>query len=361
MGITSSGCTPAAPSIARRRFSSACHGYADRMDLSDLASYVHPIEPTLSVYLAVEGEQPVDAVLSVAFSAFEPPSWFDRAELVTAIESARHADAAGVAWFQRAGEPPFAAPLADPPRQDLVTVAPLPVMVPLIETLHRTLDHLLVTSTLDSRTNLDEVPAIHLVHVPPERQGTTERCALPSSDPLAIAETIVSRVPASAEMVLLALPDGLVEAVADRVAEALGPRVAVARLDPYGDLAEQSVRSVADRAASETVRTLQMFRFLESHGSVAQGLPAVAEALSRGRARRLLLGLGFEPETSVHVEEEGVGVQLEAGPGGRWRSVSAPDGLVRSALLQSADVRIIPEHVHDGPAEGVGVLLDDAT
>lgn len=326
------------------------------MDLTDLAAYVRPLAPTLSVYVSVDGDQPAEAVVAVALGPDGPPPWLDRSGLVHAVSTARRADAAGLAWFQRQDEPGLAIPLADPPRDDRVTLAPVPALVPVVETLHRTLDHLVVSSNLGLRTGFDTDSVLHLVHVPPEREGAVDTVDLASTDPAALSEIVRSRTPASVEMVLLALPDGLVQAVADRLAEGLGPSVVVETLDPSGDLAEQSVRVVADRAATELVQTIRMFRFLESHDSVAQGLGPVAEALSEGRVRRLLVGLGLDAETPVQVSGEGPAVSVGDAAAGMV-PVSAPDGLIRSALLQGADVRIIPEHLSEGPADGVGAML----
>ncbi len=330
------------------------------MDLTDLATYLRPLAPTLSVYVSVDGRQPADAVAAVAVGAVDTPVWFDRDGLVEAVSFARGADAAGLAWFQREGEEALSVPLADPPRDDLVVLASLPVLVPLVETMHRTLDHVVVASNLDARDDLDEEATIHLIHVPPEQEGSATTVPLASTDPVEVAEAILEHTPASVEMVLLALPDGLVQAVIDRLAEGLGPSVAVAALDPAGDLADQSVRAVADRAATEMVEAIRMFRFLQSHDSVAQGLTAVVDALSAGRVRRLLVGLGLDPDARVLASASGPELRSAGDPGEGWVPVSAPDGLIRSALLQDVDVRIIPEHLADGPADGVGAMLDGA-
>lgn len=330
------------------------------MKLTDLATYTRPLAPTLSIYVSVDGRQPPDAVAAVAVGPVETPVWFDRNDLVEAVSFARGADAAGLAWFQREGEAALSVPLADPPRDDLVVLAPLPVLVPLVETMHRTLDHVVVASNLDARDDLDETATIYLAHVPPEQEGTATDVSLASTDPVEVAEAILGHLPTSVEMVLVALPDGLVQAVIDRLAEGLGPSVAVVALDPARDLADQSVRAVADRAATEMVEAIRMFRFLQSHDSVAQGLPAVAEALSAGRVRRLLVGLGLDPTARVLATASGHELRSSGEPDEQWVPVSAPDGLIRSALLQGVDVRIIPEHLADGPADGVGAMLDGA-
>ncbi|NNC43617.1 MAG: hypothetical protein HKO03_10325 [Acidimicrobiia bacterium] len=42
---------------------------------------------------------------------------------------------------------------------------------------------------------------------------------------------------------------------------------------------------------------------------------------------------------------------------GAGLEVRASDGLLRSAILQGVMVQVTPDHLHDGPSEGVGATV----
>ncbi len=321
------------------------------MKPSDLRSFLQPLADTISVYASVEGVVPADEVVSVALSSLHDPhpDWLQRSAIETAVEDARSIDAAGVCWFGRS-DGSFSAPLVDPPRYDIAELAPVPRLTPLVETMHRDVDHLVVRFEATTRI-------LEFARFPEAAEATSWTREIDSDDPAEIAHAIIHDVDVGTEVVVISVPEEIATAVVDRLDPALPPTVKVAEVSPEEDLSQATVRAVADFAAVDTVQAIRTFRFMESHGAVVEGLAETARALARGEVTRLFLSPGVE-EMTVFAGQS----PTEIGGDGTFASgagveVRASDGLLRSAILQGVMVQVIPDHLHDGPSEGVGATL----
>lgn len=317
------------------------------MEPSDLRTFLEPVEPTVSLYASVEGDEPSETIVSVALSGLEgPPSWLPRDQVNAAIIAARSVDAAGVAWFGRASGC-NSVPLVDPPRHDVAEIGPLPRLLPLIETMHRSVWH--AVAVVDRADSL-----VHIVDFPEDREGSASDAVLTDLDPATIASVILEHVPRHARVLVVGVEADLQTAVVDRLDVALPPSVRVYPADPASDLSEQVVRAVADFSATDLVQALRTFRFLDAHGVVAEGLTSTADALSRGRVTKLFVS----PATEDAQLFAGSGAyEISAVDRSGLLTVRASDALLRSAILQGCMVQVIPTHLSDGPAEGVGATL----
>ena len=313
-------------------------------------AFLAPLTDTFYLYAAVERDTPADEVVAVAMTE-TGPEWLDRPFLASAITSARELDAAGVCAFTRADGGSFYAPMMDPPRLDVAGTAPIPRLLPLIETMHRAVDHLVVI--------LERQGDLAFSHFPERVEPTAWTLSVGSQDPAAIASAIASAVNDDVEVVVVSVPENLAAAVVDRLDSALPPRVKVQAVDPGEDIAEATVVAVADYTAVDLVQAIRTFRFMESHHAVVEGLDQTARALADNRVARLFLSAAAE-ELTLSVGSGGR--EIVADPSATFASgpamaVSASDGLIRAAILQGVSVQVIPEHLYDGPADGVGATL----
>ncbi|NNF56331.1 MAG: hypothetical protein HKN03_18035 [Acidimicrobiales bacterium] len=321
------------------------------MKPSDLRDFLQPLADTISVYLSVEGPLPAEEVVSVALNALPDgqPDWLQRSAVETAVEDARRIHAAGVCFFGRS-DGSLAAPLVDPPRFDIAELAPVPRLVPLVETMHRDVDHLVVH--FDPTTRL-----LEFARFPEAAEATSWTQEIDSGDPAEISQAIIRDVHTDTEVVVVSVPDEIANAVVDRLDPALPPTVKVSAVSPDEDLSRAAVRAVADFTAVATVQAIRSFRFMESHGAVVEGLAETALALARGEVTRLFLSPGVEEMTLYAGQaptELGSADNFASGAG---LEVRASDGLLRSAILQGVMVQVTPDHLHDGPSEGVGATV----
>lgn len=128
-------------------------------------------------------------------------------------------------------------------------------------------------------------------------------------------------------------------------------------------LAAEAVRAQATVAAEHTVAVLAEFGEARATGRGADGVADTLGALRRGQVRTLLVvddTFGDETRTAwcgddptmvaLGPETAGEGsVDLTEGP--------LTDLAVRAALAQDAEVRVVPSHGRNSPAEGMGAIL----
>ncbi len=311
----------------------------------DLRSFLSRLSPTISVYCSVEGTSEADELANGAVVALgEPPAWWDSDLLVTAIDDAREADAASLAFFLTEAGDSYDVPLIDPVHSNVAVLAPLPMVVPLLEATQRAVDHVVVSLGPNAA-------AITVAHFPPDAAGERFDVQLASLDPAEIARATESVLDHDVELVLLALPVELEQAVADRLASASVGRRRVELLELDEDLSEEAVRAAATHAARGTVAFLRTFRFLASHGDTREGVRAVCDALSAGEAQQVLLTNSAATGLITWIGPEVTDIASDDRRGGV--AVSAADAIARSAILQGAVLRIVPEHLGDLPQDGV--------
>jgi hypothetical protein len=135
---------------------------------------------------------------------------------------------------------------------------------------------------------------------------------------------------------------------------------------PTGDdLADATVRRVADLAARRTVDALREFRFLREHGEAVEGAHAVVEALAAGEAElvgpaaHLLVHADPADRRLAYFGDGARDIGLEVAPY-LPRSARLVDVAIRAALLQGARVRIIPSTPDTGPVDDIALTLPRA-
>lgn len=128
-------------------------------------------------------------------------------------------------------------------------------------------------------------------------------------------------------------------------------------------IAEETVRLVANAAASDTVALLEKFR--EERGQedrASDGVEATVEALRRAQVETLLVHDDPGDDRSLWFGPEGVHLAVAPGPLTDLGVESPQEGrlvdvLIRSALATGSDVRIVPTTAANGPADDVGAVL----
>jgi hypothetical protein len=166
----------------------------------------------------------------------------------------------------------------------------------------------------------------------------------------------------SAELAVVVASDLDRPDIIDRLSSVVRVDCEVVGIDPAeGDLADAAVRLVSDRTARGTVEALQRFRFARSHESVVEGVADTIDALQAGRVRLLLVHDDPDDERRVWIGDGAT--HIATSPGGFLGEVEGTaevrltDAAIRSCLLAGGRAHSIPEHLGDGPAEGIGATL----
>lgn len=248
-----------------------------------------------------------------------------------------------------------------PPRWDVVAVANLPYLGPILQA-EQGLTHHLVAVVEGGEVEVLAVP----------RHGDPVVSRSEAVDGFALAAVLRDACLASrTRLLVLAAP----AADLDRLAEQVRAHVpveteveAVATDDLDEDALSTAVhRITATHAARVTVELLRLWRFHHSQGEAVTGAADSLAALNTGRAALVLLhddpndgrGAWFTVDSALAVPGGAPTVDpatLEPG-GGELLSARFTDVAVRSALLQGCPVEIVPtvETLDDG----IGVILDD--
>lgn len=234
------------------------------------------------------------------------------------------------------------------PESDVLFVDSLPYAAPLLEWDQWRVPHLAVTADRDVFEAVSFLPG----EAPELRPiGTTATDAAES-----IAQT------ARTENIELVIVAGQAQAARDLQTRLIGvvpTTTELATVEAEGAaLADAVVRTVADKVARRTVAILQEFRFLAQHDSAVQGVEATVASLAAGQGHVLLVHDDPSDERRAWFGRGAADIGLsdsQATP----HSGRLVDVVIRSGLLQSMQVRIIPSTGPQGPDGDIAVLVRD--
>ncbi len=314
--------------------------------------------PSLSLYVALDGDDGGEGhgegagttgVGGALEAAAAEVAWFDRERVRSAVDAADTADMAGLALFAWPERDPVVVPIATPPARTVVRVGDLPYAAPLLDVLAIQLAHLVVQVT----NGAAEAMSV-------DRDGQVAALDV-SGDPESLTSAVADAARAvDARLVVVDAPPEVLPELTDRLVAAVPFSCEVEAATGPDDLASEVVRRVSDRTARDTIEALRRFRFARSHDEAADGVAATVDALRHGQARLVLVHDDPDDDRSAVIGQAataigvGGGMLPEAGPTFEVRLV---DAVVRAAVLTGAEVRTIPGHLDDGPADGLGASM----
>ncbi len=234
----------------------------------------------------------------------------------------------------------------EPPVHDYGVVDTLPHAGPLLEWHQRRVPHLVATID-DSGA---DVALFGLDHY----QELTEVDATGAE----LADEIAARAkPIAAELIVLAGDRAMVSPIAERLGDILPApcRIVTEPLSLGADeLADATVRHVADTAARTTVGHLRQRRFLAEHQTAVDGGAATLKALANGTAEHLLVHDDPTDQRRCWIGPEPDDVSLTPHTG--FHQARLVDAAIRSAVLQRVPIHIIPMTGSSGPAEDTAAI-----
>ena len=243
----------------------------------------------------------------------------------------------------------------DPMVHNIVHVAPLPLLSPLLEMRQMLIPHLMAHQAGEvwllsvHQPGTTPVPA---GEVPIEDGAETVAQLAASEGCEAIA--LVGEPAQTGRFGILLRNAGL--DVTIRLLE-------VPDSNDVDSVASELVAQLASVAAERTVAALQTWRFERSHERSVDGLADVVHALAQGRVQRLLLHDDPADQHQLWFGTSGTELALDLehatqnGMAGSLSSARAGDVLMRSALLQHAEISLLPANLADGPDGLVGAIL----
>lgn len=295
--------------------------------------------------------------------------------LDAAITDAQHDDAAAFALFAAPGREPVTEPLDDALHDDLAAFDRLPLFVPMIHVLQRSVPHVMVTT---DRTGADIVAVVdgdgsteaastevvdgtdHHIHrgrfggwshrrIQQRAENRWEDNARDVADRVAdVARRVNARVVTVAGDVRAC--QFLMEHLDDDVRDV----TTVLEVGEPDAIAEETVRLVADAVARDTRDLLDDHASRMSAGTAAVNVGPVFNALAAGRVEILLVVDDIDDDRVAYFSPDGSPVCSPTRSYEDMVEARLVDVAVRSALLADADVRVVPATVLDGD---IGALL----
>ncbi|MFN3216266.1 MAG: hypothetical protein ACE367_07215 [Acidimicrobiales bacterium] len=246
----------------------------------------------------------------------------------------------------------------EPPKAPVFRLAELPDAAPALEWAQWRIPHLIVAVT----------PGFFELAVFPVDDAPSLLQFVALGEALDRCRAVVDEL--GIELVVIGGDPDQVTALQRELTTMLPPSCIIEPVDadeaPTGDeLADATVRRVADLTARRTVDALREFRFLREHGEAVEGAPAVIEALAAGEAElvgpaaRLLVHADPADRRLAYFGDGARDVGLEIAPY-LLRSARLVDVAIRAALLQGARVRIIPSTADTGPVDDIALTLPRA-
>ena len=302
------------------------------MDTQQLRQLVEPQKPTISIYCDTTGDEGATELRARLIARLDnPPDWIDSSEIEDAIEQSRQTDAAGVAVFCRETEPAIYATMVDPPTQDLISLGTQPMLVPLLEAMHRSIDHTVVEVETSTASDNAQVTLV-FSHFPENDKSSQWTRSPEGADLQSAAVTIANEIPSTTKLVLIHCDESIRGAVADRLATILRVDQKIIRLDLQNlSLADEVVRQVADLTATEMVDAIRSLRFAVTHNRAVEGVAETLYALANRPVHRLFVSNATE--------------------------ASIANEMIRAGILAGVAIQIVPGHLADAPADGVGATL----
>lgn len=218
----------------------------------------------------------------------------------------------------------------DPPRYDVVQVADVPLITPLLACEQRLVHHVVA---------IVENEHVQLMVVP--RHGDATESALVASDTQSIPDLIQHTARASAtRLVIVGAPAAELPPLQARVRTGLDVAVSLDGIELDGldlrALASEIVVRTANHAAERTAELLGLWRFHAAHGEATEGLDNVSAAVKDGKAALVLVS-------------ESDGLDPAAAEG---------DRVACEALANDVPVHVVPS-VGQTMAQSAGVIVDD--
>ncbi len=265
-----------------------------------------------------------------------------------------------------------------PPRRDVVAVANLPFLGPILQA-ERGLTHHLVAVVHGGQSTGAEPGGgniggeVEVLAVP--RHGDPVITRSPVADGFALAAALRDACLASrTRLLILAAPGAVLDGLAEQVLAHVPVEIEVETVATDG-LHSEALSGVVHRitathAARVTVELLRLWRFHHSQGEAVTGTADSLAALNTGRAALVLLHddpadprpAWFALDSTLVVAggtgTPGAAASLDpAAPGVELLPARFADVVVRSALLQGCPVEMVP--TVDTLDDGIGVILDD--
>ncbi len=379
------------------------------MNLQQLATLYQQQGPFVSIYLdtqaAIENAQQKidlrwkDVVRELADQGVDEAT---RDALTEAKGDAPHLDGSTLVMFASNGRVHYARSLPDAPAAEVVRVAPLPYLLPLIDWAQTRIPHVIV---LTDRQGADVLAytdgagpvvagSVESGRFPYHKTGAGAWSALKfehkveedwkasAKDVAASVADVARRV--EARLIIAAGDVHAVQLLGDALPEALRPVYVVidgGRAQDGSDefVADRVIAQLGEQAAGEAQQLLDEFGKYrgraqkagtyspsslpeETELRAADGVAETVEALRKAQVGTLLLTEAMKEELAVYYGPEAVQLALSAdelSAMGAERSERGElvDVLVRAALATGADVRILPPDTENSPSEGVGALL----
>lgn len=358
------------------------------MNLSELAELYAAEGPFVSIYL----DTPSDVVKAGDRLALRWKNVLRDLEVMGVDEVTRDALTAALGNHAEgrtrvliatpsSGQVRLALSLPDPPAQEVVSLAPLPKLVPLVGHLATRIPYLVVRADrtgadieayreqaqpVGTSTVTGETGEIHKAHA----GGRAQRRVYDRVENAweANAGQIVAAVDrAAAEVgarVVVALGDsrelGLIaQHLPARLAHLLETVPGARGAEPAQSTEHRIAEAVADRATKDMIDLLGSFA--EERGQrdrACDGAAQTIDALRRAQVEVLLLTEEVETDAPVWFGPAAADLGLAAGDvPGQPRQAPLVDVVLRAALGTGATVRRVPAGMAESPREGLGALL----
>ncbi|MGF1595494.1 MAG: hypothetical protein ACFCVK_00945 [Acidimicrobiales bacterium] len=315
--------------------------------------YGHP-GPYTSVYLSTDRELPGPQPDPTSrWAAMRPSLEADGATsaaldaIAARLPVPAPADAAAVAIIAAADGATIVDHGLDPLRYDLAIVDTLPYVAPLLEWEQRRLAHVVAV------VGPDGADVVSFAAGRPDRSdemaGRGAELALAIVDAVRVIDARLLVVAGEAEATR-PLVDEL------RLRLPIGCRLVVEPdVGSADELADETVRQLADVAARETVGHLRDLRFLVAHGAAVDGVERTLAAVREGDADLVLLHDDPRDQRRVWIGDDPLLLSLEKGTG-LDRQARLVDAIIRAAVLAGATVHVIPSTGSTGPDDDMAAV-----
>ncbi len=307
-------------------------------------------------------------------------------EALTAARG-RHGDGGTRVLVASHGQVHLAMSLPEPPGREIVTVGPLPKLLPLVESLTLRVPHVVVladragadviaytgaSEPVESAAVDNQAWPLHKAHAGGwssmrYEHNVENNWEAGARQVAALVERVARDV--DARLVIASGDTRALELVAADLPAALRPRYRTidggGRHVDGGDdvVATQTVRTLADQVAADTAEVLD--RFAEErgrHDRATDGVAATVAALRMSQVATLLLTdtldagrqvwFGPEPEHLALSEQELRDLGVD-----RPQQAELDDVVVRAAIGTGASIAFVAGDLEQSPREGVGALL----
>jgi hypothetical protein len=304
--------------------------------------------PYTTVYLDTTTAPLVAKWEALAPSAAEQGAPVEAIDAITAAaSSAVTQDIAG--WGTIAASDGTVVVLSAPEatREEICMVSAVPHLAPMLEWGQRSIPHLAVVVSSDR------------VETVPFTSVTTDDITVSDPDPAAAARDIARLVNETESRLVAIADDGDLAGDLHRQLLMLSPlstTIELVEADTSDAFADAVVRLALHEGASATVAALGEFRTHERRGATVDGVVETVQALRSGAVDLLLVHADPADERLIWCGLAPTDIGYEAVGVPSAQAVRLVDGLIWSALLQGAAVRIVPTTGNNGPSENVGAI-----